>query len=80
MGGSTIVQVAITAVLVGKTECGEYIGNVKKALVTASQETESNKLIEGKGDLIKSLQGRLAKVISKENQTPPVEKQSEKKW
>lgn len=60
-----IVQVAIAEVLVGKAERGEHIENAKKALESASQETEGGKLIDAKDQLIKNLQDRLNKVTHK---------------
>ncbi|QTJ38722.1 YSIRK-type signal peptide-containing protein [Dolosigranulum pigrum] len=60
-----IVQVAIAEVLVGKAERGEHIENAKKALESASQETEGGKLIGAKDQLIKNLQDRLNKVTNK---------------
>lgn len=77
-----IVQVAIAEVFVSKAESDRHIENAKKALAAASQETEGGQLIDGKDELIMSLQTRLAKVISEQDQTdqtpPSVEKQPEK--
>lgn len=76
-----IVQVAIAEVLVGKAERGEHIENAKKALESASQETEGGKLIDAKDQLIKNLQDRLNKVTNKPQApkaTPEVEAAKDK--
>ncbi|QTJ36949.1 YSIRK-type signal peptide-containing protein [Dolosigranulum pigrum] len=76
-----ITQVAIAESLVARAEKGHHIEAAEEALTNAAKKTKGGQLIEGKDELIMSLQTRLAKVISEQDQndqTPPVEKQPEK--
>ena len=76
-----ITQVAIAESLVARAEKGKHVKPAEEALTKAAKKTEGGQLIEGKDELIMSLQTRLAKVISEQDQndqTPPVEKQPEK--
>lgn len=69
-----IIQVATAEVLVNKAEKGTHIKAAEEALAKALKTTEGGKLIADKDKLIKQLQDRLAKVISKKAQIPPVGK------
>ncbi|QTJ35213.1 YSIRK-type signal peptide-containing protein [Dolosigranulum pigrum] len=69
-----IIQVATAEVLVNKAEKGTHIKAAEEALAKALKTTEGGKLIADKDELIKQLQDRLAKVISKKAQIPPVGK------
>ncbi|QDO92012.1 YSIRK-type signal peptide-containing protein [Dolosigranulum pigrum] len=69
-----IIQVATAEVLVNKAEKGTHIKVAEEALAKALKTTEGGKLIADKDELIKQLQDRLAKVISKKAQIPPVGK------
>lgn len=76
-----ITQVAIAESLVARAEKGKHVKPAEEALTKAAKKTKGGQLIEGKDELIMSLQTRLAKVISEQDQndqTPPVEKQPEK--
>ena len=74
-----ITQVAIAESLVTRAEKGKHVKPAEEALTKAAKKTKGGQLIEGKDELIMSLQTRLAKVISEQDQTPPsVEKQPEK--
>lgn len=75
-----ITQVAIAESLVARAEKGKHVKPAEEALTKAAKKTKGGQLIEGKDELIMSLQTRLAKVISEQDQndqTPPVEKQPE---
>ena len=69
-----IIQVATAEVLVNKAEKGTHIKATEEALAKVLKTTEGGKLIADKDELIKQLQDRLAKVISKKAQIPPVGK------
>ncbi|CAM2844621.1 YSIRK-type signal peptide-containing protein [Dolosigranulum pigrum] len=69
-----IIQVATAEVLVNKAEKGTHIKAAEEALAKALKTTEGGKLIADKDELIKQLQDRLAKVISKKAQISPVGK------
>lgn len=69
-----IIQVATAEVLVNKAEKGTHIKAAEEALAKALKTTEGGKMIADKDELIKQLQDRLAKVISKKAQIPPVGK------
>lgn len=76
-----ITQVAIAESLVARAEKGKHVKPAEEALTKAAKKTKGGQLIEGKDELLMSLQTRLAKVISEQDQndqTPPVEKQPEK--
>lgn len=77
-----ITQVAIAESLIARAEKGKHVKPAEEALTKAAKKTKGGQLIEGKDELIMSLQTRLAKVISEQDQTdqtpPPVEKQPEK--
>lgn len=77
-----ITQVAIAESLVARAEKGKHVKPAEEALTNAAKRTKGGQLIEGKDELIMSLQKRLAKVISEQDQTdqtpPSVEKQPEK--
>lgn len=77
-----ITQVAIAESLVARAEKGHHIEAAEEALTNAAKKTKGGQLIEGKDELIMSLQARLAKVISEQDQNdqipPSVEKQPEK--
>ncbi|QTJ60728.1 YSIRK-type signal peptide-containing protein [Dolosigranulum pigrum] len=77
-----ITQVAIAESLVARAEKGQHVKPAEEALTKAAKKTKGGQLIDGKDQLIMSLQTRLAKVISEKDQTdqtpPSVEKQPEK--
>lgn len=76
-----ITQVAVAESLVARAEKGKHVKPAEEALTKAAKKTKGGQLIEGKDELIMSLQTRLAKVISEQDQndqTPPVEKRPEK--
>ncbi|WP_347299988.1 YSIRK-type signal peptide-containing protein [Dolosigranulum savutiense] len=77
-----IIQVATAESLVARAEKGHHIEAAEEAVTKAAKITKGGQLIDGKDQLIMSLQTRLAKVISEQDQTdqtpPSVEKQPEK--
>ena len=73
-----IMKVATAEILVKQAEAGRHVEDAKNALNEAGKETAGGKLIDGKDELISSLQGRLNRFTFKEV-TPAEEAKDETK-
>lgn len=73
-----IMKVATAETLVKQAEAGRHVEDAKNALNEAGKETAGGKLIDGKDELISSLQGRLNRFTFKEV-TPAEEAKDETK-
>ena len=73
-----IMKVATAETLVKQAEAGRHVEDAKNALNEAGKETAGGKLIDGKDELISSLQGRLNRFIFEEA-TPAEEAKEETK-
>lgn len=73
-----IMKVATAETLVKQAEAGRHVEDAKNALNEAGKETAGGKLIDGKDELISSLQGRLNR-FTFEEVTPAEEAKDETK-
>lgn len=72
-----IMKVATAEILVKQAEAGRHVEDAKDALNEAGKETAGGKLIDGKDELISSLQGRLHR-FTKQDEYDALQLKSEK--
>ncbi|QTJ47220.1 hypothetical protein [Dolosigranulum pigrum] len=72
-----IMKVATAETLVKQAEAGRHVEDAKNALNEAGKETAGGKLIDGKDELISSLQGRLNR-FTKQDEYDALQLKSEK--
>ncbi|MGX7390802.1 YSIRK-type signal peptide-containing protein [Dolosigranulum pigrum] len=72
-----IMKVATAEILVKQAEAGRHVEDAKNALNEAGKETSGGKLIDGKDELISSLQGRLNR-FTKQDEYDALRLKSEK--
>lgn len=72
-----IMKVATAEILVKQAEAGRHVEDAKNALNEAGKETAGGKLIDGKDELISSLQGRLNR-FTKQDEYDALQLKSEK--
>lgn len=72
-----IMKVATAETLVKQAEAGRHVKDAKNALNEAGKETAGGKLIDGKDELISSLQGRLNR-FTKQDEYDALQLKSEK--
>lgn len=72
-----IMKVATAEILVKQAEAGRHVEDAKNALNEAGKETSGGKLIDGKDELISSLQGRLNR-FTKQDEYDALQLKSEK--